>query len=283
MIIIRRLSLDLKPLLSKKETDSETVDPIPKTGEEAVLDLSSHGTDTFHTAASLTSEPNGSPAEVEKKATEDNRTSSSQNSECAVKSIVGLGVMSDSGVGLEITQKGTGSGESSGGQSVKANEPVSAVKLEFKESVAVNNRVNNETSEEERIDDKDLFSCEDDSDELSSSPGEGKRNCAKSHSSSRGITNSPSSTEASSFEKVSPIRSGLEPVDLEEQNMTVNEAMLAMKKLYQDVAHQKMLILQSLESDCDKEELNRQIVVSIGWYCCIAFVLDLNVITAETR
>jgi hypothetical protein len=35
-----------------------------------------------------------------------------------------------------------------------------------------------------------------------------------------------------------------------------------MKELCQRVTHQKMLIMQSLENDCDKGELNNQIAVS---------------------
>lgn len=42
----------------------------------------------------------------------------------------------------------------------------------------------------------------------------------------------------------------------------VSDAMRAMKELCQRVTHQKMLIMQSLENDCDKGELNNQIVVS---------------------
>jgi hypothetical protein len=38
--------------------------------------------------------------------------------------------------------------------------------------------------------------------------------------------------------------------------------MRAMKELCQRVTHQKMLIMQSLENDCDKGELNNQIAVS---------------------
>jgi len=42
----------------------------------------------------------------------------------------------------------------------------------------------------------------------------------------------------------------------------VSDAMRAMKKLCQRVTNQKMLIMQSLENDCDKGELNNQIAVS---------------------
>jgi hypothetical protein len=42
----------------------------------------------------------------------------------------------------------------------------------------------------------------------------------------------------------------------------VSDAMRAMKELCQRVTHQKMLIMQSLENDCDKGELNNQIAVS---------------------
>jgi len=38
--------------------------------------------------------------------------------------------------------------------------------------------------------------------------------------------------------------------------------MRAMKELCQQVTNQKMLIMQSLENDCDKGELNNQIAVS---------------------
>jgi hypothetical protein len=38
--------------------------------------------------------------------------------------------------------------------------------------------------------------------------------------------------------------------------------MRAMKELCQRVTHQKMLIMQSLENDCDKGELHNQIAVS---------------------
>ena len=42
----------------------------------------------------------------------------------------------------------------------------------------------------------------------------------------------------------------------------VSDAMRAMKELYQQVMNQKMLIMQSLENDCDKGELHDQIAVS---------------------
>jgi hypothetical protein len=42
----------------------------------------------------------------------------------------------------------------------------------------------------------------------------------------------------------------------------VSEALRAMKELCQRVTDQKMLIMQSLENDCDKTELNNQIAVS---------------------
>ncbi|PSN40524.1 Kinesin-like protein Klp98A [Blattella germanica] len=43
--------------------------------------------------------------------------------------------------------------------------------------------------------------------------------------------------------------------------LSVSEAMRAMKELCQRVTHQKMVIMQSLENDCDKGELNNQIAV----------------------
>jgi hypothetical protein len=42
----------------------------------------------------------------------------------------------------------------------------------------------------------------------------------------------------------------------------VTDAMQAMKELCQQVTNQKTLIMQSLENDCDKGELNSQIAVS---------------------
>lgn len=42
----------------------------------------------------------------------------------------------------------------------------------------------------------------------------------------------------------------------------VSDALRAMKELCQRVTDQKMLIMQSLENDCDKAELNNQIAVS---------------------
>jgi hypothetical protein len=42
----------------------------------------------------------------------------------------------------------------------------------------------------------------------------------------------------------------------------VSDALGAMKELCQRVADLKMLIMQSLENDCDKAELNNQIAVS---------------------
>ena len=47
----------------------------------------------------------------------------------------------------------------------------------------------------------------------------------------------------------------------------MNDAMLAMKELCQQVTNQKMLIMQSLENDCDKDELNNQIAVSRKMTC----------------
>jgi hypothetical protein len=44
--------------------------------------------------------------------------------------------------------------------------------------------------------------------------------------------------------------------------ISVSDAMRAMKELCQQVTNQKMLIMQSLENDCDKGELNSQIAVS---------------------
>jgi hypothetical protein len=45
-------------------------------------------------------------------------------------------------------------------------------------------------------------------------------------------------------------------------SICVNDALRAMKELCQRVTDLKMLIVQSLENDCDKAELNNQIAVS---------------------
>ncbi|KAJ9577313.1 hypothetical protein L9F63_006152 [Diploptera punctata] len=116
----------------------------------------------------------------------------------------------------------------------------------------------------------------DDSDELSSTEDSYLRTSA--------INNSEHST--SSFEKVSPpteilnntrqrksrIMNGkyipgthrINQIILQASNpdcLCVSDAMRAMKELCQRVTHQKMVIMQSLENDCDKAELNNQIAV----------------------
>nr|CAD7588203.1 unnamed protein product [Timema genevievae] len=67
-----------------------------------------------------------------------------------------------------------------------------------------------------------------------------------------------SGQSTSSFERhVSMART----ISLPENAMCVGDAMRAMKQLFQRVTEQKMLIMQSLENDCDKAELNGQIAL----------------------
>nr|CAD7441039.1 unnamed protein product [Timema bartmani] len=67
-----------------------------------------------------------------------------------------------------------------------------------------------------------------------------------------------SGQSTSSFERhISMART----ISLPENAMCVGDAMRAMKQLFQRVTEQKMLIMQSLENDCDKAELNGQIAL----------------------
>jgi hypothetical protein len=45
--------------------------------------------------------------------------------------------------------------------------------------------------------------------------------------------------------------------------VTEAEALRAMQRLCARIAAQKMLVISSLENDCSKEDLNRQIAVSL--------------------
>nr|CAD7401410.1 unnamed protein product [Timema cristinae] len=82
-----------------------------------------------------------------------------------------------------------------------------------------------------------------DSDELSST-----EDCCKKDS----------GQSTSSFERhISVART----ISLPENALCVGDAMRAMKQLFQRVTEQKMLIMQSLENDCDKAELNGQIAL----------------------
>nr|CAD7200653.1 unnamed protein product [Timema douglasi] len=82
-----------------------------------------------------------------------------------------------------------------------------------------------------------------DSDELSST-----EDCCKKDS----------GQSTSSFERhISVART----ISLPENALCVGDAMRAMKQLFQRVTEQKTLIMQSLENDCDKAELNSQIAL----------------------
>lgn len=59
------------------------------------------------------------------------------------------------------------------------------------------------------------------------------------------------------------MKHGLLSLHRGDSELNVREAMRAMQALCQRVANQKMLVIQSLEDDCGKQELNEQIAVSI--------------------
>lgn len=50
------------------------------------------------------------------------------------------------------------------------------------------------------------------------------------------------------------------------RQVTEVEALRAMQRLCSRIASQKMLVISSLENDCSKEELNRQIAVTTHLY-----------------
>lgn len=56
--------------------------------------------------------------------------------------------------------------------------------------------------------------------------------------------------------------------------------MRAMKSLCQKVAAQKLLIMQSLENDCSKEEINVQIAVSSKFQLLVEVGVNFRVIAS---
>ncbi|XP_034232452.1 kinesin-like protein Klp98A isoform X2 [Thrips palmi] len=73
------------------------------------------------------------------------------------------------------------------------------------------------------------------------------------------------------------LKNGLISLRRGESELNVRDAMRAMQALYQRVANQKMLVIQSLEDDCGKQELNERIAVLQELqkqYLCLELALE---------